>query len=134
MKKCTICGNNFNMEREFTKEEQDELNKIMSSYDNFMKEYHNNCNKKNNRILKAIKNLNGEKFYKNLLKCMKETEVGDAFKIVRKPRGEVQEESYGQIKKIWVDQRAVGDSGDSWEGTVSVKIKEGRWLEMPFSM
>jgi len=65
---------------------------------------------------------------------MEETEVGDAFKIVRKPRGESQKENYGQIKQLWVSQQAVGDSGDSWEGTVSVKIKEGRWLEMPFSM
>jgi len=131
---CIICGKNFNMERELTKEEQDEFNEVMSSYDNFMKKHHDNCNRINNRILRAIKNIKGEKFYKDLLRCMEENEVGDGFNIVKKPRGEAQKEKYGRIKEIWVSQQAVGDSGDSWEGTVSVKIKDDKWLEMPFSM
>ncbi len=111
-----------------------DYHKIMDDYHEAMTEYHSECERHNNRILNAIKGIKGEQFFEDLMTFMEDCEVNNKFKIVRKPAGEYQSENYGKIKRSWVVQYSVGDSGDSWAGTVSVKIKKGRWLEMPFSM
>lgn len=121
------------MENLTKEQEQQEFNRVMDDYGKAMKEYHDEIERNNTPILNAIKEEKGQEFYDDLCEYMEESEVCGAFKIVTKPRGEKQEEG-GIIKFAWVDQISVGDSGDSWEGTVTVKIAKDKYLEMPFSM
>lgn len=113
--------------------EQEDFNRIMDDYGKSMKEYHDGIVKHNEPILKAIKAEKGNEWFAELECLMEESEVGGAFKIVDEPSGEKQESSE-LIVDEWVDQYSVGDSGDSWEGTITVKIENKRYLEMPFSM
>jgi len=113
---------------------QKEFDKVMDDYTKSVNEYNDECNRVNYRILKAIKSIKSDRFYEDLLSFMEDSQVCDKFKIVRKPVGNYQYENHGKIKRAWIDQRSVGETGDCWVGTVTVKIKLGRWLEMPFSM
>jgi hypothetical protein len=114
--------------------EQEEMHKVMDEYIHAEMEMEAEISKKNERILKAVRNQKGEDYYKCLLDFINDSEVNGAMQIVRKPKGEFQRESYGVIKNAWVEQYSVGDTGDSFEGFVSVKLKQGRWLQMPFRM
>ncbi len=106
-----------------------------SEYEAFMRKYHDNCERINNRIFKAIKNQLGQKFHDTLNELAIETEVSGAFALVKSPKGEYQpDEEWDMINGIWVDQRCVGEFGDSWEGQVYVKLKEGLFLEMAYAM
>ena len=121
------------MENLTKEQEQQEFNRAMDDYGKAMKEYHQGIERNNTPILNAIKAEKGNEWFAELKELMNESEVGGAFKIVDKPSGDEQEVS-GLIECEWIDQYSVGDSGDSWEGTVTVKISEGKYLEMPFSM
>lgn len=55
-------------------------------------------------------------------------------KIVDKPEGRCnKDESFGVFTEIWVDQFSVGDSGDSFAGSIFAKFGENKWLEIPYS-
>ena len=114
-------------------EEQEEFNSVMADYVKVMREYYEDIERKNTPILNAIKEEKGQEYYDDLCEYMEESEVCGEFKIVAKPRGTKQYEG-GLIEFSWVVQHSVGDSGDSFEGTVTVQISEGKYLEMPFSM
>jgi len=112
---------------------QEDFNIIMNDCGKAMREYYDGIAKHNEPILKAIKDEKGNDWYKELESLMEDSEVGGAFKIVEEPSGELQESSELIINE-WVDQYSVGDSGDCWEGTITVKIGDKKYLEMPFSM
>lgn len=105
-----------------------------------MREYHeylNSISRYNERILRAIKSVKGKTFYNHLTEYLKHTEASDwHFEIVSQPVGKLQEVSeFGRpIKKEWVVQHAVGDSGDSWAGTICIQLKENKYLKFHFSM
>jgi len=104
-----------------------------------MNEYHdylNELDRKNKRLLKAIKKVKGNTFYKYLLQIIEESEgISGLAEIVSKPVGEFQAEKYGrQIKGIWVSQWSVGTEGDSWDGIVYVEIKPNKYLKFNYSM
>jgi DNA repair photolyase len=107
--------------------------------ENGMREYYeylNEENRRNLRLLKAIKAVKGKTFYKHILEVIEQSEglKGQA-EIVKEPVGKFQKENYGrEIKGIWIQQWGVGDSGDSWEGIVCVKIKENKYLKFAYSM
>lgn len=97
-------------------------------------EYEQEIERKRNRIAKAIRNQIGEGFYKDLMDIVEEDECNGEWHLVNKPVGHFQEEYYfGCIPGVWIDQYSVGDSGDSFAGTVTVKLKNGMYLEMSFS-
>lgn len=106
-----------------------------------MDEYYE-CLKKiaayNDRILKAIKSVRGKTFYNHLVSFIKDAEACDheQFEIISKPIGEEQSVSeYGRfIKKEWVQQWSIGDSGDSFHGTICVEIKPNKYLKFSYSM
>ena len=101
-----------------------------------MREYDDLCARYNNRLLRAIKSVKGNTFYKYLVDIIKESEgINGMASIVSKPVGTFSDEKYGrQIKGIWVDQQAVGCEGDSWAGTVCVEIKPNKFLKFDYSM
>jgi len=86
------------------------------------------------RVLKVLKRLKGDEWYSNLIEYAKEAEAHNPYLIVRKPLGQWQEESdYELLGGVWVDQSSSYPCEDCFFGTVTVKIDDRRWLEMPFS-
>jgi len=94
--------------------------------------------KYNARILRAIKTVKGKAFVKHLSALMESCEAVDwaNWEILKEPIGSEQSiDEYGrEIRKEWVDQRATGTEGDSWEGTICVQIKPNKYLKFHFSM
>lgn len=115
------------------KEEQAFYSEIMAEALEEEHQYMMEIKRHNDRILKAIKAVKGEHFTDDLIGFARECEADGKFRIVKKPSGDKQKENFGLIINAWVDQYSVGDSGDSFCGTVSVKLKKGKWLEMPFA-
>lgn len=98
-------------------------------------DYENEIHDKNCRLLRAIKNVRGRSYhyhFKGLLQSL--DRVVGVIKFSSKPMGEIQTENgFGRaITTIWVDQRSVGMEGDSFAGTVSVQIKPGKFLIIPY--
>lgn len=106
---------------------------------NAMSEYYDYLaleNKKNQRLLKAIKKVKGNTFYKYLMEIIDESEgIQGLAEIVSKPTGKYQEEHYGRtIKGIWIEQWNVGMEPDSYNGTVCVQLKPNKFLKFNYSM
>jgi len=117
----TITDEDF---KEIMDDHYTELNKIVAEE-----------NRINNRILKAILKVKGKEFYESLLLTIEEDEcTNGSFEIVNKPLGQYQKEDFGEIKGLWVEQHSAGYEGDSFWGFVSVKLKENKWLQMPFAI
>lgn len=108
------------------------MQKGMQEYYDYLRD----VDKKNKRLLTAIKKVKGKTFYKHLLTIIEESEGIDGFaQIVKEPVGKFQKEQYGRtIPGYWVDQWAVGMEGDSWEGTVCVQLKPNKYLKFSYSM
>jgi hypothetical protein len=116
-------------------QKQKEENDLMwADYSREMNRYYTNCQRVNNRILKVIRNQLGVEFENAIIECAKETEACGEFRLVKELSGDLQKEDYGSFKYIWVDQRAYGDAGDSWQGEVFVQLKNGLFLEIGYSM
>lgn len=84
----------------------------------------------NHRLLNVIRNVNGQKFYDNILLIIKEVEPHGAFEFSKFHSGEWQDERYGEIRGYWVTQCQSDDSGDNFYGQVYVKLKENKYLMM----
>ena len=105
-----------------------------------MTEYFNNLrenDRRNNRVLKAIKSVKGRTYYKHLISFIKDAGLPEwaEFEIVREPIGEEQKVTeYGRsITKEWVEQWAEGTEGDSWGGYICLQLKPNRYLKFRFS-
>lgn len=89
----------------------------------------------NDRLIKVLKKRNGTGWVKGLMLLCSDCDVHGRMEIVRNhPRKEYwQEENFGPIKEMWVLQYSVGDSGDSFAGTIWLKIDKKRFLQLMFS-
>lgn len=94
--------------------------------------------RQNNRILKAVKSVNGKSFYKHLITYLNEAQPVSyrVWEIIKEPVGDLQKVTeYGRaIRQEWVQQWSVGTEGDSFEGIICVPLKPGRYLKFHFSM
>ncbi|HUM52922.1 MAG TPA: hypothetical protein PK431_13955 [Chitinophagales bacterium] len=108
------------------------MQKGMQEYYDYLKEE----NRKNHRLLNAIKKVKGKTFFKYLMGIIEDSEgIKGLAQIVKEPVGKFQEEKYGrQINGIWVEQWSVGMEGDSYEGFVCVKVKPNKYLKFGYSM
>lgn len=114
---------------------QEEINQIMADYDKSMREYHDEVDRKNNRIFKALTTVMGKTFVKRLKEYMEELESSNPIEIVRKTKGSYQEENYGIIKGAWVDQWENGGyEGDSFSGDVYVEVTKNRFIKFGYSL
>lgn len=52
--------------------------------------------------------------------------------IADKPEGSRNDEDFGVFKDIHVEQMSVGDSGDSYAGTIYGQLPDGKWLAVPY--
>lgn len=119
----------------------DDKNK--SDMDQAMKEWieHNNLIRlKDERVLKAIKQVKGESFYKALGELIDDLESTFDYSFVDKPKGNYQKEYWHkEIQGVWVDQWCNGGYvGDDFQGDVYVRVrrkdKKDRYLKIPYSM
>lgn len=110
-----------------TEQEEKHLNEVYQK----LSEYEKECSRINARILKAIKSVKGERFYQMVLDEIQESEgVVGHLRFAKKHRGTKQSQP-----NVWVDQTTNGGySGDSFAGTVSIKLKRGKFLEWDYSM
>lgn len=94
--------------------------------------------RRNERLLKAIKSVKGEKFYNEILYEIQESQgMHGLAEIVREPVGIFQsyEDDDSILPGIYVDQTTDGGySGDSFAGTICIEIKPGRFLKFYYSM
>lgn len=110
-----------------------DMESAMEDLSNYYKEE----SRKNRRLLKAIKSVKGETFYKHLMAIIEESEgLQGPAEMVREPIGKFNDEKYGRtIPGYWVNQTEDGGyTGDSFSGTVCVEIKPGRYLKFNYSM
>lgn len=122
------------METKLEKEGKEFNDRMWAEYAASEKIYYDEEKRWNSRILKAIGNQLGKRFLDDVVQCFEESEACRKLELVRKPTGQYQEEEYDSFKGIWVDQWSVGDSGDSWNGYVCIKLKKGLWLKTFYSM
>ena len=86
------------------------------------------------RILKVLKSVKSEEWYSELMEYSKEAETHNPFRIVKKPKGNWQKErEFESLGGVWVDQHGGYPIEDLFYGTVTVKIDDRRYLEMPYS-
>lgn len=124
------------MEKTQEQKEQEQFNALMDE-----------CSKaadvvisQNNRLLRAIKSVKGEKFYKDLCRLLKNEYAGGGFfpfkdEIVRKPEGKFEKTKYGQIKGFYYDEYEHGGmEGDSFSGYYFIEIKPNRYLKTHYSL
>ena len=121
-------------------ETQDQFNQVMEEHYAELSRLNKIVDAKNKRLLTAIKSVLGKSFVRNLLALLEECEVGSQlgvsteFEIVRQTGSTWVSERYGRkIAGYWVDQWAIGDSGDSFEGYIYVELKPNRYLKASFS-
>jgi hypothetical protein len=117
-----------------SQEEKDFEYSIMDECYEEERKFNEKNKQKSDRILKVLRKIKGEEWYSELIDYSKEAETHNPFNIVRKPKGQYQEESdYELLGGVWVEQSTSYPCEDCYYGTVTVKIDEKRWLEMPFS-
>jgi predicted KAP-like P-loop ATPase len=131
-------SDSFSDENDFapwqSQEEKDFEYSIMSEYFEEERKEAERTQIITNRILNALKNIKPCQWFEDLNDYAKESETHNPFKIVKKPKGNWQEEGdYESLGGVWVEQMGGYPIEDSFYGTVTVKIDEKRYLEMPFS-
>ena|ERR1700741_1455870 len=92
-------------------------------------EYEKSISDHNYKILRKL----GKKAKEEVAEMMEYCFITDKMKIVDKPSGTKQHEDYKFFKKVFCDQWSVGMEGDSYAGDWYGKIKNGKWLKIPYS-
>lgn len=109
---------------------QDQEAKFWEEYSENLKLYQEECDRHNQRILRAIRSVKGDRFYNFILREIEDSEgVDGRMRIESKPKGDKQD------RNVWVNQTTNGGhTGDSFAGTVSVRLKKNKFLEWDYSM
>ena len=114
------------------KTEQEKQDEAMADYFDSMTQEKMLAQYHNEQVLNTIKQAKGAAYYNDLTKFMNECEHDNSkIQITEEPNGDYQNESWGLITGSWVDQRA-GAAGDDYYGTVTVKLSDKKYLEIPF--
>ena len=116
------------------KKQKEENDKFWAEYAASEKLIYQEEKRWNSRLLKAIQSQLGKQFLDDVVECLEESEAQGKLELVRKPRGQWQEEYHESFDGIWVDQWSIGDTGDSWNGYVCIELKKGLWLKTFYSM
>ncbi len=85
--------------------------------------------KKDNAVIKEAKKHLTKKQIERFEADLKDIEFVWGCKFVDKPKGEYQRNPFYEE---WVDQKTVGDSGDSFIGEVYIKLSNGKYLEYSY--
>ncbi len=129
--------------KDLTKEQEEIISKeiekqMLDDYCKSMEDYQDECDRINERILKAIRSVNGDKFAEAVLAFVKSqfeegVDIEGGWKLTKRKHGDYQKEDWVSFKGIWVDQWSVGDSGDSWNGHIFIKLRKDKYLELSYS-
>ncbi len=60
-------------------------------------------------------------------------EITGKIEVVEIPTGDDQHESRGVFKHVYVEQWTTGMEGDSFAGFEYLKLKNGKWLKIPYA-
>ncbi len=113
--------------------EQQQIDKDMKEWAKDEAEYDKKVQQEKERIRGIVLNMLGQKFLDSLNKLVQNCELNDDWELVARPVGDRQVEDCGMIKKVWVEQAEVGDSGDSFQGAMYVTLKRNLYLKMNYS-
>lgn len=117
--------------------EEEFYNEIWAEISDEMDRYHDEISRINNRIFKAIENQIGKGFLLDLKTLIEDSGCIGSFLLVESSNitGKFQSEhESGCITGIWVYQYSVADTGDSFAGTIWVKLKSNKYLQMYFAV
>lgn len=134
----TAVSDSFSDENDFSpwssQEEKDFEFSIMSEYFEEERIEEEKRFKQTSRILNALQRIKPCQWFEDLTDYAKEAETHNPFRIVKKPKGNWQKETeFESLGGVWVDQYGGYPIEDSFYGTVTVKIDDRRYLEMPYS-
>ena len=120
---------------EWTKEEQEQMDREMAEYLEVENKRYEEEARKNARIFKAIKETLGEKYYEDVFECIMESEGYGLFELTRVAGGHKQMEDWGSFDHIYVDQWMNGGiAGDDFAGDVWIPLKENLYLKFRYEM
>lgn len=91
--------------------------------------------KKDMKVLEIVKAKVMNKVYQEILQVIEDTEGNYGYKIVSCFKGEFQKEDYPILKGYYVNQTVNGgQDGDTYAGTISIKISETEYLQVKYNM
>lgn len=106
---------------------------MTETIDNETEDIFEEIEKHNQEILDQVKKEKGEEWFQELLILIEDAQVdNDFFEIVKKPSG-IKQPSSKLLEYEWIDDQGLMPDGYSYVGTITVKIKEGKYLEMQYS-
>lgn len=73
----------------------------------------------------------GDTAEKDFEKMCEDCRVTSKIEFVEGARGRNQDESYGVFKNVHIDQYSVGDSGDSYAGTIYANVGD-KWISVRY--
>jgi len=83
--------------------------------------------KKDAELLNQVKTYISDAEFENIKFELEESEHPNNYRIVDEPIGETQKNDDGYT--LWVNQNTGGgDTGDSWAGTVCIKLPNGKYF------
>lgn len=87
---------------------------------------------KDSKVLNSIRNRVSQMIFEEINYELQESGNWGNFRIIDNPEGDLQnsESSF----KVYVDQHSVGNSGDSYAGTVCIELPNGKYLIWDFWM
>jgi len=86
----------------------------------------------NSRVLKAVGNQFGEAYRQDIESFFEDVDIG-FLELVEKPAGKLQEENYKMYVHWVYVQQWTGHECDDYYGNIFVKLKEGKYLKIPYS-
>ncbi len=111
----------------------EETRQAMHDYYTLLKEIDDENNRNNNRLFRVLSRYKGEKFVEELKEFIQESEVSGMLTIVDSPKGDYQkEEEFPLLGGAWVEQSCAAYAEDAYYGTIYIKIKDGKWLCLPY--
>ena len=108
--------------------------KAMNEHYTEMVRYEEDVSRVNNRIFSVIEKYIGAGFVRDLSRYIEELNCCEPFYFKDEPIGKFQEENEsGCITGVWIEQWSTGMEGDSYSGNISIKLKDYKWLIIPYS-
>ena len=98
-------------------------------------EYEQQINDNNVKMLKVVESKVTSEAYKEILQELDISENTFDYKIVDKPKGEIQKFDENEHIVVYVNQTTNGGyTGDEFAGTVSIKLNETEFFQYSYSM
>lgn len=111
--------------------DQQHYNEIMSEYAIEEQKHEAEIDRHNIRLVKVLLNVKGFTWVSKFLKDFHECECFDKIQFTTKPKGQLQNDYWGAIRGVYVNQHC--EMEDSFWGEIYFPVKAGKYLKCPFS-